>query len=157
MVFSTCQNLSGIFETLRQCLHRNGRIRPIGRLRVTFLIGRLGVNIITNHWSRTNFRPYVHILKFYCIISESSQKLILDHKFVFGFNKLYCYNVYVVYVFFNSQGAATPVSGWCVFDSVFRPLPLFRISRPKMFIMFKFDFLTNGELRFFLWFVWVVS
>ena len=57
----------------------------------------------------------------------------------------------------NSQGAATPVSGWCLFDSVFRPLPLFRISRPKMFIIFKFDFLTNGQLRFFLWFVWVPS
>ena len=53
----------------------------------------------------------------------------------------------------NSQRAARPVLGRCLFDSVFRPLPLFRISRPKMFIIFKFDFLTNGVLRFFMRFL----
>ena len=53
----------------------------------------------------------------------------------------------------NSQGAATPVFGRCVFDSFFRPLPLFKISRPKMFIILKFDFLTNGKLRIFQLFV----
>ena len=44
MVFSTCENVGGNLESLRGRLHRNGRIRPIGRLGVTFLIGRLGVN-----------------------------------------------------------------------------------------------------------------
>ena len=58
---------------------------------------------------------------------------------------------------FNSQRAATPVFGRYVFDSFFRPLPLFKIFRPKKFIIFKFDFLTDGELRIFLWFVWVLS
>ena len=43
MVFSTCENIGGNHESLRGRLHRNGRIRPIGRLGVTFLIGRLGV------------------------------------------------------------------------------------------------------------------
>ena len=46
MVFSTCENIGGSFESLRGRFHRNGRTRPIGRviLGVTFLIGRLGVN-----------------------------------------------------------------------------------------------------------------
>ena len=44
MVFSTCENIRGSFESLRGRFHRNGRTRPIGRLGVTFLIGRLGVN-----------------------------------------------------------------------------------------------------------------
>ena len=44
MVFSTCENVGGNLESLRGRLHRNGRIRPIGRLGVTFQIGRLGVN-----------------------------------------------------------------------------------------------------------------
>ena len=52
-------------------------------------------------------------------------------------------------IFFNSQPAARPVLWRCLFESVFRSLPLFRISRPKMFIIFKFDFLADGELRFF--------
>ena len=34
MVLSTCENVAEIFETLRQRLHRNGRARQIGRLRV---------------------------------------------------------------------------------------------------------------------------
>ena len=33
-----------MYETLRQRLHRNFRARQIGRLRVTFPIGRLRVN-----------------------------------------------------------------------------------------------------------------
>ena len=45
MVFSTCENVGGNLESLRGRLHRNGRIRPIGRLGVTFLIGRLGVKL----------------------------------------------------------------------------------------------------------------
>ena len=45
MVFSTCENVGGNLESLRGRLHRNGRIRPIGRLGVTFQIGRLGVKI----------------------------------------------------------------------------------------------------------------
>ena len=45
IVFSTCENVDGNFESLGGRFHRNGRIRPIGRLGVTFLIGRLGVNI----------------------------------------------------------------------------------------------------------------
>ena len=43
MVFSTCKNVGGNLESLRGRLDRNGRIRPIGRLGVTFLVGRLGV------------------------------------------------------------------------------------------------------------------
>ena len=46
MVFSTCENVGGNLGSMRGCLDRNGRIRPIGRLGVTFLIGRLGVKII---------------------------------------------------------------------------------------------------------------
>ena len=34
-----------IIKSLGGRFHRNGRIRPIGRLRVTFLIGRLGVKL----------------------------------------------------------------------------------------------------------------
>ena len=45
MLFSTCENVGGIFESLGWRFHRNGRIRPIGRLGVTFLIGRLGVKL----------------------------------------------------------------------------------------------------------------
>ena len=41
MVFSTCENIGGSFESLRGRFYRNGRIPPIGRLGVTFLIGRL--------------------------------------------------------------------------------------------------------------------
>ena len=48
MVFSTCENIGGNHESLRGRLHRNGRIRPIGRLGVTFLIGRLGVKLGKN-------------------------------------------------------------------------------------------------------------
>ena len=44
LVFSTCENVSGNLESLRGRFYRNGRIRPIGRLGVTFLIGRLEVN-----------------------------------------------------------------------------------------------------------------
>ena len=43
-VFSTCENIGGIFETGRQRLHRNCRARQIGHVGVTFPIGRLGVN-----------------------------------------------------------------------------------------------------------------
>ena len=39
----------------------------------------------------------------------------------------------------NSQADARPVSGRCNFDSVFRPLLLFRNSWPKMVIILKFD------------------
>ena len=45
IVFSTCENVDGNFESLGGRFHRNGRIRPIGRLGVTFLIGRLGVKV----------------------------------------------------------------------------------------------------------------
>ena len=45
MLFSTCENVGKNFESLGWRFHRNGRIRPIGRLGVTFLIGRLGVKI----------------------------------------------------------------------------------------------------------------
>ena len=45
MVFSTCENVDGNFESLGGRFHRNGRTRPIGRLGVTFLIGRLGVKL----------------------------------------------------------------------------------------------------------------
>ena len=55
---------------------------------------------------------------------------------------------------FNSQGDARPVSGRRDFDRVFRQVLLFRNSRPKMFFTLKFDLLTNGEHRFFLWFLW---
>ena len=48
----------------------------------------------------------------------------------------------------NSQGVARPVSGRCDFDSIFRPLPLFRITRPKMFIILNFGFQTNIEHKF---------
>ena len=48
MVFSTCENVGDNFESLRGRFHRNGRIRPIGRLGVTFLIGRLRVNYLPN-------------------------------------------------------------------------------------------------------------
>ena len=44
-VFSTCENIGGIFETVRQRLHRNCRARQIGHVGVTFPIGRLGVNL----------------------------------------------------------------------------------------------------------------
>ena len=44
MVISTCENVGGNFERLGGRFDRNGGIRPIGRLGVTFLIGRLGVN-----------------------------------------------------------------------------------------------------------------
>ena len=44
LLFNTSQNVGGNFESLGWRFHRNGRIRPIGRLGVTFLIGRLGVN-----------------------------------------------------------------------------------------------------------------
>ena len=44
MVFSTCENVGEIFETLRHRLHRNCRARQIGHVGVTFPIGRLGVN-----------------------------------------------------------------------------------------------------------------
>ena len=47
IVFSTCENVDGNFESLGGRFHRNGRIRPIGRLGVTFLIGRLGVKLNT--------------------------------------------------------------------------------------------------------------
>ena len=60
MVFSTCENVGGNLESLRGRLHRNGRIRPIGRLGVTFLIGRLGVKIrkrFDHHFS-TFFRAF---------------------------------------------------------------------------------------------------
>ena len=50
---------------------------------------------------------------------------------------------------FNSQADARPVSGRCNFDSVFRPSSLFRNSWPKMVIILKFYFLTNGERGFF--------
>ena len=43
MVFSTCENVGEIFESLRQCLHRNCRARHFGHVGVTFPIGRLGV------------------------------------------------------------------------------------------------------------------
>ena len=45
MVLSTCENVGDIFETLRQRLHRNCRARQIGRLKVTFFIGRLRVKL----------------------------------------------------------------------------------------------------------------
>ena len=43
MVFSTCENVGEIFETLRQRLHRNCRARQFGHVGVTFPIGGLGV------------------------------------------------------------------------------------------------------------------
>ena len=45
--------------------------------------------------------------------------------------------------------AARPVSGRCNFDRFCRPLPRFRTLRSKIFIVLKFGFLTNDELRFF--------
>ena len=59
MVFSTCENVGGNLESLRGRLHRNGRIRPIGRLGVTFRIGRLGVK-----GSSLNSK-LVHILRYW--------------------------------------------------------------------------------------------
>ena len=41
---------------------------------------------------------------------------------------------------FNSQADARPVSGRCNFDSFFRPLSLFRNSRPKMVVIRKYIF-----------------
>ena len=61
MVFSTCKNVGGNLESLRGRLDRNGRIRPIGRLRVTFLIGRLGVNLpigLNFRSKKSKLRPF---------------------------------------------------------------------------------------------------
>ena len=44
MANSTSENVGGNFDSLGGRFHRNGRIRPIGRLMVTFLIGHLGIN-----------------------------------------------------------------------------------------------------------------
>ena len=59
MVFSTCENIGGNHESLRGRLHRNGRIRPIGRLGVTFLIGRLGVKFKNFRFISSNFKPFL--------------------------------------------------------------------------------------------------
>ena len=101
MVFSTCENVGEIFETLRQRLHRNCRARQFGHVRVTFPIGRLGVNISlhTIHnflFSNSNDRISLmltfkkrKVRKLNIAISRKFSRIILDefqnlaHLFIF--------------------------------------------------------------------------
>ena len=60
-VFSTCENIGEIFETLRQRLHRNCRARQIGHVGVTFPIGRLGVKILKSRgFERMSLSGNIH-------------------------------------------------------------------------------------------------